>query len=254
MVPRLEKGFDASPNAKHRVPGGTAMQTFGQVPKVLSLHHVTSKSPPNCGYEREPWQNLMLEMLQNIGAIGTAAVPLAEPNSNPSLTKHRRPKRFAQSGKKGRLWAARQLLCEIAAGNFVCAFGSAEGLLGVLSPSSLPSRPRLRRLLTWVKDLLKLSGWRFCYSYTMCIVAWVYMACLLLLSIFEPALKTIGTPSSTTLLLWTILIHTARAELHFETWQQWAQHTKHSIACQPCQPWLWHKRNCWKQKHLRNEL
>ena len=132
MVPRLEKGFDASPNTKHRVPGGTAVQTFGQVPKVLSLHHVTSKSPPNCGYEREPWQNLMLEMLQNIGAIGTAAVPLAGPNSNPSLTKHRRPKLFAQSGKKGRLWAARQLLCKIAAGNFVCAFGSAEGLLGVL--------------------------------------------------------------------------------------------------------------------------
>ena len=209
MVPRLEKSFEASPNAKHRVPGGTAVQTSGQV------HHVTSRSPPNCGRKREPWQNLMLEMLQNIGAIGTAAVPLAEPNSNPSLTKHRRPKLFAQSGRKSRLWEARQLLCEIAAGNLVFAFGSPEGLHGVLSLSSLPSRPQLRRLLIWVKDLLKLSGWwSFCYTYMIYIyiVAWVYMACLPLLSIFESALRTMVTPSSTTLLLCPILIHTTKEQ------------------------------------------
>ena len=210
MVPRLEKSFEASPNAKHRVPGGTAVQTSGQV------HHVTSRSPPNCGRKREPDKIWCWKCCRTLGQSGQPLCRSQSQTQTPVLTKHRRPKLFAQSGRKSRLWEARQLLCEIAAGNLVFAFGSPEGLHGVLSLSSLPSRATASAATdmskgstetVWLMELLL-----YLYDIYIYYVAWVYMACLPLLSIFESALRTMVTPSSTTLLLCPILIHTTKEQ------------------------------------------
>ena len=81
MVPRLEKGFDASPNTKH-----------GQEELPYSWAGPQSAEPSSCNIKKSSqlWlrkRALTKDEVQHWGNRDTA-VPLAEPNSNPSLTKH----------------------------------------------------------------------------------------------------------------------------------------------------------------------
>ena len=173
-------------------------------------------------------------MLQNSGAIGTAAVPLAEPNSNPSLTKtaktfrsewqERPPLSSEAASLRDCCWQFRMCFwfSRRAAQSSVTFFSAKQATASAATDMSKGSTETV-----WLMELLLYLYDIYC---SMSLHGLSPVAIYIWICFENNGYAVFYNPPA--------LSHSdsydQRAELRFETWQQGAQHTKRPIACQPC--------------------